>query len=65
MDASRFDSLSDEVMAKARACTTPDELIELADSQGISLTLDELDMVAGGVEWPSSICFSDGPGGIG
>lgn len=59
MESFNVDNVSDEVMAKARACTTPDELIELADSQGISLTLDELDMVAGGVEWPSSFCSTD------
>ena len=34
-------NLSQEVIAKAMQCETPEQLIELAKSEGIELTLDE------------------------
>ena len=34
-------NLSEEVIAKAMQCETPEQLIELAKSEGIELTLDE------------------------
>lgn len=40
------------------ACKTPDELIALADSEDVSLSLDELDEVSGGSEW-HDICTDD------
>ena len=34
-------NLSEEVIAKAMQCETPEQLIELAKGEGIELTLDE------------------------
>ena len=34
-------NLSEEFIAKAMQCETPEELVELAKSEGIELTLDE------------------------
>ncbi|MBR0261169.1 MAG: hypothetical protein IJQ85_05170 [Selenomonadaceae bacterium] len=34
-------NLSEELIAKAMQCETPEQLIELAKSEGIELTLDE------------------------
>ena len=34
-------NLSQEVIAKAMQCETPEQLVELAKSEGIELTLDE------------------------
>ena len=34
-------NLSEEVIAKAMQCETPEQLIELAKTEGIELTLDE------------------------
>ena len=34
-------NLSEELIAKAMQCETPEQLIELAKSEGIDLTLDE------------------------
>ena len=34
-------NLSEEVIAKAMQCETPEQLIELAKSEGIELTLEE------------------------
>ena len=34
-------NLSEEVIAKAMQCETPEQLVELAKSEGIELTLDE------------------------
>ena len=34
-------NLSEELIAKAMQCETPEQLVELAKSEGIELTLDE------------------------
>ena len=34
-------NLSEEVIAKAMQCETPEQLVELAKSEGIELTLEE------------------------
>ena len=34
-------NLSEELIAKAMQCETPEQLVELAKSEGIDLTLDE------------------------
>ena len=46
-----FEGISDEVKAKAIACKTPEEILELAESEGMSLTLDDLEEVSGGHAW--------------
>ena len=46
-----FDDLSAEQKEKAAACTTPQELIELAQSEGVDLSDEQLDAVAGGEDW--------------
>ena len=43
--------LTPEQMEKARACSSADELIELAKAEGIELSDDQLDAVAGGGNW--------------
>ena len=43
-------SLSPELMEKAKACTSPEELVELAKRENIELSLDELDAASGGTE---------------
>lgn len=43
-----FDDLTDEQKAKARACGTPEELAALAESEGVELTDEQLEGVAGG-----------------
>ena len=40
MQDDRFEGISDEVKAKAIACKTPEEILELAESEGMSLTID-------------------------
>ena len=44
-----FNELTEEQRAKARACRTREELMELAKSEGVELTNEELDAVSGGV----------------
>ena len=34
-------NLSEELIAKAMQCETPEQLVELAKSEGVKLTLDE------------------------
>ena len=46
-----FDGLSDDLKKKATECRTSEELMELAKSEGIELTDDQLDAISGGVEW--------------
>ena len=43
-----FDDLTDDQKAKARACKTPDEMLDLAKQEGFELSDDELDAVSGG-----------------
>ena len=44
----RFENLSEGLKAKARECKTPEEIQKLAKSEGLELSLDELDDAAGG-----------------
>ena len=46
-----YDGLSDELKAKITTCKTADELIELAKSEGIELTDEQLDAISGGYLW--------------
>ena len=43
-----FNELTPEQMDKARACKDSDELVALAKSEGVELTDDQLDAIAGG-----------------
>ncbi len=43
-----FNELTPEQMEKARACESSDDLVELAESEGIELTDDQLEAIAGG-----------------
>ena len=43
-----FKELTLEQMEKARACKDADELVQLADAEGLELTDEQLDAIAGG-----------------
>ena len=43
-----FNDLTEEQKAKARACSTPEDVLALAKEEGYELTDEELDDVAGG-----------------
>ena len=43
-----FSDLTEEQKAKALACASPDELLSLAREEGVELTDDQLDGIAGG-----------------
>ena len=45
-------------MEKARACKSTDELVELAKSEGIELSDEQLDSIAGGGSWADYVCDS-------
>ena len=44
-----FDDLTEEQKEKALACKTPEELFELAKSEGVELGEEELDAINGGM----------------
>ena len=44
----KFEDLSPELQEKARKCTSNEELIKLAQDEGIQLSDDELAQIAGG-----------------
>lgn len=48
MESFNVNDVSDEVKAKALACKTPEDILELAKSEGVSLSMDELEGVSGG-----------------
>ena len=43
-----FNDLTPEQMEKARACKNASELVELAKAEGVELTDEQLDAIAGG-----------------
>ena len=43
-----FSELTPEQMEKARECKSSDDLVELAKSEGVELTDEQLDAIAGG-----------------
>lgn len=43
-----FNELTPDQMEKARAYKSSDELVELAESEGIELTDDQLESISGG-----------------
>ena len=51
MDRSAFENLSEETRAKLVAAKTPEEILEIAKSEGIKLSEEELEMVSGGNAW--------------
>jgi predicted ribosomally synthesized peptide with nif11-like leader len=44
----KFENLTPEQLAKAKACKTPEDYLALAKEEGYELTNEELDQVAGG-----------------
>ena len=57
-----YESLSDEVKAKLKDCKSPEELLELAKSEGIELSKEQVEAVAGGANWCNTdcpFCFAD------
>ena len=60
MQDDRFEGISDEVKAKVIACKTPEEILELAESEGMSLNIDELEEVFGGRAWGNCSQVSTG-----
>ena len=46
-----FKYLTQEQMEKAKACRTAEELIALAEAEGIELTDEQLECVSGGSAW--------------
>ena len=50
-----FEDLTPEQQAKARACKTPDDMIALAQEEGVELSDEQLQAVSGG--WG---CATDG-----
>ena len=53
-----YKDLTAEQREKARACKTPEEMLELAQEEGYDLSDDELEAVSGG--WGGCSCVSDG-----
>ena len=43
-----FDNLSDDLKKKATECKTAEELMELAKTEGIELTDEQMDAISGG-----------------
>ena len=58
MDKNEFNNLSEETMAKLVAAKTPEEILEIAKSEGIKLSEEELEMVSGGNAWTEEFTLS-------
>ena len=46
-----YDKLSDDLKAKVATCKTGEELVALAQSEGIELTDEQMDAISGGSFW--------------
>ena len=46
-----YDGLSEDQKAKVATCKTGEELVSLAEKEGIELTDDQLDVISGGSIW--------------
>ena len=55
----KLNELSYELKAKARQCESTDELVALAQKEGVELDLDQLDQVSGGWEDNEDNCSRD------
>ena len=53
----KFEDLSPEMQEKAKKCTTPEEILQLAASEGYELSDDELTDIAGG--WTPTLLPTD------
>ena len=51
----KFSDLTEELKAKARACKTPEELVNLAKEEGIDLSDEQLAAINGG-KWQCPAC---------
>ena len=51
----KLEDLTEEQKAKARACETPEELVQLAMEEGVEISDDQLEEVSGGA-WNTSRC---------
>ena len=47
----QFDELTPEQIEKAKVCKTADELLELANAEGVELTDEQIEQVSGGRMW--------------
>ncbi len=53
-----YDDLSPELKERVRACKSTEELLSLAQDEGLELSDEELQAVSGGFSW----CARDGSG---
>ena len=56
--AMSFDDLSAETKAKLLECKSPEEILELAKSEAIELTDEQIEGISGGGTWDSEPCHS-------
>ena len=46
-----LDNINPELLEKAKACKSADELLELAKAEGVELSEEQLDAINGGNMW--------------
>ena len=51
-----YENLSDEVKGKLKDCKSSENLMKLAQSEGIELSEEQLEAVAGGISWLPKDC---------
>lgn len=52
-----INELSQELKGQVKACKTPEELLALAEEEGITLSDEELELIAGGKgKWAHENC---------
>ena len=56
----QFGDLAPELKEKARACKNGEELVALAQAEGVELSDEQLEAVAGGAFWDCSGNYCEG-----
>ena len=57
-----IEDLSPEILEKAKACKTPEELAALAREEGVELSDEQLEAISGG-SWCGGLCRNNSCGG--
>ena len=54
--------LTEEQIAKLKECKSQEEILQLAKAEGVELSDEDLEGIAGGVDWLSCTAVNCGPG---
>lgn len=57
-----YEGLSEDLKAKVTSCKSAEEIFELAKTEGIELTDEQMDAISGGSKWGGWACSENSCG---